>query len=460
MERRVTTLQIALGVVALFVVAGALASAGDRGGVGGVAGGGGSGVRASGGGGAAGAESVARRVGPIARRVEQVRGLRFESFPKPLIVTPAETRRAQLADLDRSSSPAARRSGERVLELLGLVKPGTDLREVAGKVSSSEVAGYYDTRRKRLAIVSGPAAGDRVLSEITLAHELDHALEDQRIGLREMSAAGADDAVSAYTALVEGSATSVMDDYTRRFVDPGAALGSGLSALGASGSSGSGGSSSGDSIPPYLMSSLLFSYVVGERFVKRLREVGLGWKLVDYALRRRPPRSTEQVIHPDKYLVDERAVRVRLPGVRSRLPRPASAWRRRASGTIGEFDTDQLLKLGVGDIPAGDAAAGWGGGRYELWSRAARSCAQPCRGSSVLVVSWAWDTAADAAEFDRAVRSYVERGLRGRPLPGGGGRWRVGDGAAAVSARGLRTTLAFAPSSAVARRLASGALVR
>jgi hypothetical protein len=305
-----------------------------------------------------------------------------------------------------------------------------------------------------------------VLSEITLAHELDHALEDQRIGLREMTAAGADDAVSAYTALVEGSATSVMDDYTRRFVDPGAALGSGLSALGASGSSGSSaGSGSADSIPPYLMSSLLFSYVVGERFVKRLRAVGHGWKLVDYALRRRPPRSTEQVIHPDKYLVDERAVRVRLPGVRSRLPRAASAsasaWRRRASGTIGEFDTDQLLKLGVGDIPAGDAAAGWGGGRYELWSRAARSCAEPCRGSSVLVVSWAWDTAADAAEFDRALRSYVERGLKGRRGSStGGGPWRVDDGAAAVSARGLRTTLAFAPSPAAARRIASGALVR
>jgi hypothetical protein len=385
---------------------------------------GGSSGGSSGGTGAAGAAAAAARVAPIARHVEAIRGLRFKRLPRPLIVTPAQTRADDLRALDRETSAEQLRVQGKVLELLGLLSPGTDLRAVEGQVSSDQVVGYYDPKRKRLAIVSGSEASDSVLSEITLAHELDHALDDQAIGLRDLGAVGADDSASAYSALVEGTATSVMDDYARRFISPGRALKSSLAALGPAASSTAG-------IPPYLLSSLLFSYTAGERFVARLREVAHGWKLVNYALRTRPPSSTEQVIHPEKYLVNEKPVRVRLPGVRRVLP---GGWKRSAHGTIGEFDTDALLKLGVSDTAAGDAAAGWGGGTYELWGPG---------GGRALVVGWAWDSARDAAEFDRALRLYVRTGPRGP---------------AAVRTRGLRSVLAVAPSAGLAARLASGAL--
>jgi hypothetical protein len=401
----------------------------------------------SGGGGpvTAGASAAAARVAPIARHVEAIRGLRFKHLPKPLIVTPAQTRADSLRDLDRNNPPAQQKASAQVLELLGLLDPGVDLRKVAGDVSSEQVAGYYDTKRKRLAIVSGPAGSDSVLSEITLAHELDHALDDQAIGLRDVASVGADDSASAYTALVEGVATLVMDDYARRFISPGRALVSAFAALGPSGGSTAG-------IPPYLLSSLLFSYVAGEKFVARLREVAGGWKLVNYALRSRPPVSTEQVIHPEKYLVNEKPVRVL---VRVRVP---AGWKRVAHGTIGEFDTDQLLRLGVSDPVAADAAAGWGGGSYSLWG-SSKTCAAPCRSHSALVLAWTWDTAADAAQFNRALPSYLVNGLDARRV--GAGVWTVGDGgAAAVRVHGLRSALVFAPSAGDAARLASGALGR
>lgn len=400
---------ILLAVLVLFVAAGVVFEASPHGG---------SGAASS-----TGARAAAARVAPIARHVEAIRGLRFKRLPRPVIVTPAQTRVDSLRDLDRTDPPAQQRVEAQLLEMLGLVKPGTNLRAVAGDVSGEQVAGYYDTQRKRLAIVSGPGASDGVLSEITLAHELDHALDDQAIGLRDVGSVGADDSASAYTALVEGVATSVMDEYARRYISPGKALSSAFSALGPSASSTAG-------IPPYLLSSLLFSYVVGERFVARLRAVAGGWKLVNYALRSRPPVSTEQVIHPEKYLVGEKPVRVSL------RVRALAGWKRLAHGTIGEFDTDQVLKLGVSDTAAGNAAAGWGGGAYSLWGSGSRRA---------LVVGWAWDTALDAAQFDRALRAYVQKGPRG---------------AAAVRSRGLRTTLAIAPSAGLAARLASGALGR
>ena len=60
--------------------------------------------------------------------------------------------------------------------------------------------------------------------------------------------------------------------------------------------------STGD-LPPFLTAQLVFPYTVGETFVQRLLRVGGGgWRLVDAAMRFRPPGSTEQVLHPAKYL--------------------------------------------------------------------------------------------------------------------------------------------------------------
>ena len=365
----------------------------------------------------AGARAAAARVAPIARRVETIRGLSFKKIPEPLIVSPAQARHDALADVDRLK-PSEIHASERIGELLGLLPSGTDLRAVEGGLYDEQVLGYYDPHRKRLAIVAGPLAGDDASSEITLSHELDHAVDDQHFGLDRNAPASTDDASLAFSALVEGTATAVMTDYARRYLSAGDTLESALSSL----SSGSGTAS----IPPYILNSLLFSYLSGQKFVDRLRSVASGWKLVNYAFSARPPLSTEQVIHPEKYLVNERPVAVRLPSVGGGAGRVSR-------GTFGEFDTDQLLALGgVSEVEAGDAAAGWGGGRYEL------------AGQDVLVVGWAWDTAFDAAQFSRALRAWEAR--------------RHGDGALAVRASGLRTALAVAPDAATASRLASRAV--
>lgn len=389
---------------------------------------------------------VVSEVATIAQRVERIRGVHFRTVPKPEVVTPAQTRRRSLAELDRSYPGARRHVDEELLELLGLVPPGTDLRAIEGDVSGGEVAGYYDTTRKRLAVVSGPASSNRVLSEITLSHELNHALEDQRFGIHDSPSSGADDGASAYTALVEGTATAVMSDYTRRYIPPGAAFTSALAALGPS-------EAAAKSVPPYIQRSLEFSYTGGQDFVNALRDRGGGWRLVNRALAKRPPVSTEQVLHPDKYLHFERPLHVSIG--RLGLGR---AWRRTARGVMGEADTSELLRLGSPSLAAG-AATGWGGARYELWSdaRARGSCAAPCRRADVLAVRWRWDTPRDAREFDAALPLYLLHGLHARAA--GPALWRVGtSGYPAVRVGpGASTTLVMAGSAGVARRVARSA---
>ena len=381
----------------------------------------------------------------IEREVERLRGVKFKRPIEPEVVTPEQAEQAATRDADKQYPPDRRRADEELLKLLGLISPDTDLFEVLRSVSREQVIGYYDTRRKELRLVSGNGADSPALVDITLAHELVHALEDQVFGIEEPDAA-TDDEGTAATALAEGTATYVMNEFAQCCVDRTAlALGGLASAF-----------AGGTGLPPYIERSLLFSYSGGERFVRELHDAAGGWKLVDAALRSQPPVSTEQILHPEKFVPFEAPVKVPLFSYAVL----GEDWKRRADGTLGELDTRELLRVGD-PARADEGAAGWGGGRYELWQRkgaAPAGCRAPCRQHDALVLAWRWDTRADAREFEPAVRDYVEDGLKGRRA--GDAAWGLVGGAVALAAGDRATTLAFAPTAVLARRLAAGAPVR
>jgi hypothetical protein len=373
----------------------------------------------------------------IARRVETLRGQRFSSVPRPERVTADTARREGLEDFDRSYPRARRTVDEELLKLLGLVPPELTLREAAASLFGEGVAGYYDPRTRRLRTVSGAATGTRVLAETVLAHELNHALEDQRFPLLAKvseSGPGADaDAALARLSLVEGTATEVMQQYMGRYFTAEEALVGTLA--GAFADTGS--------MPAFLQAQTVFPYLGGREFVAELlRRAGGRWALVDTAERLRPPVSTEQVLHPERYFrVDEpRAVRMAVGGALGR------GWTRAGAGTWGELQTRELLADSGGGGSA-EAAAGWGGDRWELWrSRPLEGsgCASPCRAADVLVMRWVWDTPRDAREFAARLGEWVTD--RAEEVPG-----------VATSSRGGAVTLVLAPDAATARRVAGAA---
>jgi hypothetical protein len=384
----------------------------------------------------------AAHVHKIEHDVERLRGHKFKKRIEPAVVSSDEAREAALRDLDKDYPPGQRKADEELLKLLALVPSDTDIVKVLGAISGEQVIGYYDTRRKELRLVSGNGADSPALVDITLAHELTHALEDQVFGLKE-SAGTTDDESSALTALNEGTATYVMNRYTSCCIPPGDLALGGLSSL-------FGGGDTTD-LPPYIQRSLVFSYTEGERFVEQLRRATGDWSLVDAALKSRPPVSTEQIIHPDKYVPFEKPDPVKLD-TKSVL---GDGWKRASDGVMGELDTRELLRLADPGV-AGDAAAGWGGGRYELWQRNDRmKCDAPCRRRDALVLSWRWDTPRDAQAFEPVLREYVTKALHGKPA--GENAWALDGGAAAISSKPEATTLAMAPDAQLARRLADRA---
>jgi hypothetical protein len=325
----------------------------------------------------------------IVAGVERERGLEFERVPRPGVVTPEQARDEGLESLDEDYPPARRRADEDVLALLGLVPAGTDLKEAYESTLTDLVAGYYDPRRNRLRIVSGAQTENRVLYEMTLAHELTHVLEDQSYGFDlDVLAAGGDRAL-ALTALIEGTATALMYRYAQdRFDEQELIAGVAASAF----------QDTGD-LPPFLTAQVLFPYAAGEVFVSRLLRVGGGsWRLADAALRFRPPSSTEQVLHPGKYLRLEEPRRVALRGPARAL---GEGWKPLTRSTFGEWQTQKLLAR-AGGTGSKRAAAGWGGDAYVLLGRG---------DERVLIMRWVWDTPRDEAEFAAALRALVDDGL-------------------------------------------------
>jgi hypothetical protein len=369
------------------------------------------------------AERPVAPVAVIARRVETLRHLRYRTIPQAKAARPAEARRDGLADFDRSYPVGRRHADETMLAMLGLVPPGTSLRDMAASLYSQGVAGYYDPRTKKLRTVTGASTGTRVLAETVLAHELTHALEDQRfrlLGAADRLDADSDAAL-AHLALVEGTATTLMQQYMRRYFTAEEALVGSLA--GAFADTGS--------MPAFLEAQTLFPYTAGMRFVQALLERGGGsWSLVDTAERFRPPASTEQVLHPDRYIRADQPLPVHVGAARALGP----GWTRTAAGTWGELQTREMLAA-AGGGGADAAAAGWGGDRWELWRSAA--------GANVLVMRWRWDTPRDEAEFAAQVRAWVRDARR---PPGQ---------APAVAVRRGTVTLALAPGRPLARRVTS-----
>ena len=369
-------------------------------------------------------ERVTRRVEEVARGVERVRELDFERLPRVRLVSPEEASRASVGELNHYVSVRRQRIEERLLRMLGLLPADARLRELVGEALSEEVAGYYIPRTGTLALVSGAIGG--FLAEVTLAHELTHALEDQRFGIEPHGASGfLRDRAVADAALREGSATLAMVDYLALTQGGGRELPADvrrqvleqLEDVALPASSG---------LPRYVREGLVFPYVAGAAFVNRIQGRG-GWAAVDRAFGADAPVSSEQVMHPRKYEAGERPVRVRLPGVPGALPEGA---RRIARGDLGEFDTAQFLQEANGRGRSDEAAAGWGGSTFELWRLPG--------GRDLLVMAWAWDTPRDAAEFAAAARRSVRR---------------LG-GAGAVNDSNEGVAVVLAPEAFLARRVA------
>jgi hypothetical protein len=299
--------------------------------------------------------------------------------------------RAELArylrDVFDSEYPEGRaRAEERTLRALDLLPAGTDLRALRARVLEQNIAGFYDERpgRKRLYAVSA----DRRLTpanQLILSHELRHALQDQYVDLHAAlpsSIGDFDDRRLAWLSLMEGDATLVMERFLLRRL-PGIPEDAGeASALVA----GAMPMPSIPGAPPVVRDQLVLPYLAGLDFARALWKRG-GTQALREAWSR-PPESTEQVLHPEKYFAGE------APRAVEEIPAPPGAGPL-SEGVLGEMLTRTLLEDGFEE-----AAAGWGGDHFRAFDLSGRT-----------LLAWksVWDSSRDAEEFGAALRVRFRR---------------------------------------------------
>jgi hypothetical protein len=351
---------------------------------------------------APGTGPYAREVAEAIPRIEQATGLKFRSPPKIEVRSRAQVRDFLLKKFDEAT-PARELAGEeKAYKLLGLIPDSMDLRAFFLRVLTEQVVGYFDPATKTLYVVNG---ADEQVVGITITHELVHALQDQYVNLDSLQKSGADnDRLAAAQALVEGEAQfeqlSIMlggpENIETRL--PGAwerireEIRNRQSEMPVFATA-----------PMVIQESLLFPYLSGAEFVRRVKETKGSVDLFTDI-----PRSTEQILHPALFLskTPDEPTPVVLPA-----PRGAT---RVYENDMGEFGTRLVLYRHLGDpATAQRAAAGWDGDRFMV-----------VEGTGGRGIVWAlvWDSSLEAAEFsDALIRATTRRtGAPERSVPGGG----------------------------------------
>jgi len=201
-----------------------------------------------------------------------------------------------------------------------------------------------------------------LLDKIVFAHEYTHALQDQHFDLSSLplDLEGNSDIALAALALVEGDAVLSMDNYMMENLDLDALLAILQEAEEVD-------QGELDSAPQFIQEELLFPYEAGLEFVSELDQWGgINAAYADL------PESTEQIMHPEKYLERDSPQEVSMPDL---APALGEEWSQLDSDTLGELYVGIYLDTYIADVAADTAAAGWDGDRYiYLKSTEGRKC--------------------------------------------------------------------------------------
>ncbi|RME02530.1 MAG: hypothetical protein D6805_09605 [Planctomycetota bacterium] len=371
-----------------------------------------------------------KQLQPLKQQVQQIRKLPFKQNVAVGVKNKNQLAKYMLQQLNIALPPAKARNLAIALRAFGLIEHKTNLRQVLVQFYKHNTGGFYDPTTKKLFIIqeSTHSRGSAVI-----LHELTHALQDQHFNLYPLQRffQNNDDQSAALSALVEGDATFTM--FYPRIGHNLAAQKNLTRTFQLSAELGKEFNPATKNVPAIIQDTILFNYSQGLRFAIALHKKG-GYRQINQAFRD-PPASTEQILHPEKYLAAKRdePVVVKLPPLRAFFP-PKKGWRRVLKNTMGELGIQILLRehlaykklkklgplwrlarkytllRGLGRTAMklwtrkriSQAAAGWGGDQYAVFHN-------PRTKQTSLLWYTYWDSPKDAREFYEIASSIFSR---------------------------------------------------
>lgn len=361
--------------------------------------------------------------------VERLRGAEWKHKVKAGVYSRQELMEMLLKDAEQQQ--AAMKAQSLVLHKMGLVDENFDLYQAMIGLYGQGIAGFFDPNTKELNIISdkNPIAKPfmqqiedlmmRLMlgvsqEEMIIAHELTHALDDQYYDLMNVVdfAQLDSDQNLVRLAVVEGTAVSVQYDFLFRkqgiksYANP--QLQSILNTV--PGAEAIPASEGTQKIPPMVIREMLWPYTIGNRLVWEARKRGDGsWDTVNKMFEDLPA-SSEQVLHPEKYLDQPRdlPIVITLPNEAQLQGLMGKDWHEISRDVMGEFRLwlyleDMFRGTRSGQEVAKGASEGWDGDRMVFMGHG--------DDSDKVALLWVsrWDSEEDAAQFFGTYRHILTK---------------------------------------------------
>jgi hypothetical protein len=269
------------------------------------------------------------------------------------------------------------RRAEGTLKALGIIEPGVNLAEQVKRLSTGSVTAFYDVKANQLVVKNGQLTPYALK---TIVHEMVRANYDQHFELDRPNLVMPDDESGvAWDSLVEGAAAriesrfiSALPENDRKSVQAEQQRLAGQLPK---------------DLPDYVLVQYAFPFGSGPRFTEALMNGG-GAAKVNGAFQA-PPATTEQIIHPDKFLAGEGPRQIAAPAADGAVVR---------SGSLGQLMLSLMLAQVLDPGDAESAADGWGADRYVAWQNGGQTCVR---------LSIDMDTPEKAAEMGQALADWA-----------------------------------------------------
>jgi hypothetical protein len=292
------------------------------------------------------------------------------------------------------AKPEEIRAEELTLKKFGLVPPDFDLAGSTVELLTEQAAAFYDYDRKKLFITESTPSDSQ---EPVLAHELAHALADQSFNLGRFIRQGrkSDDGATARLAVMEGQATWIMSEFLAR--KNGQSLKSSpalVEMMSNMSETGAGQYPVFEKAPLYERVTLIFPYTKGMLFQNAVfqRDGQVGFAEVF----RKPPLSTQQILHPDKYFAGVKPTQPELPNPQLK------GYKGLVGGSLGEIEHSILLEQYGSKDRARELAPHWRGSTFALLENKKEA-------RVVLVYAAEWDSEASARDYFAAYREVLRK---------------------------------------------------
>jgi hypothetical protein len=351
-------------------------------------------------------------VGEILQFVSDDSGLAIHRQVKP-VLTSRDAVEKYLSDKLKNDKDAKRMErSELVLKKFGLLDQSFHLQTFLVALLKEQIAGYYDDKTKTVNLLDWIAPDEQ---KPVLAHELTHALQDQRVDLQKWQKVGEepdhpaknvkedreriamDEVGTARDAVTEGQGMATLIDYSLKPMSQSLLKAPQVLPLLTAQMTDFTDSPMLARAPLLLQESLLFPYREGLEFIVTV-ESRKGKDAAFAGTLDRPPSTSSEIMHPDLYLAQVPQPLLTFPDVHPLLDATYSPY---DVGVMGEEDVKITADLFAGQQEGSALSPAWRGGVYYAAQRKAdeHSPAANTTSSLALVYVSQWTTPKAAEHF-------------------------------------------------------------